>query len=169
MFAVPTQAAAATAAERHEALLQQAQALFAGERDRTANAANLAALLNQGSPTTKELWLEIGINDANSGHSASDFGAAQLAEIDAVVALVPDVKIYVAGLARASSTEDPTVPSIYTDYRAVASANAAARPANCVYVDMSALPSPGNFNGGPHPNTAGHLQEYTAIKAALGY
>ena len=45
MFAVPTQTSAATAAERHEALLQQAQALFAGERDLTANSANLAALI----------------------------------------------------------------------------------------------------------------------------
>jgi len=50
MFAVPTQAPAATAAERHEALLQQAQALFAGERDRTANAANLAALIYHSLP-----------------------------------------------------------------------------------------------------------------------
>ncbi|HET7402782.1 MAG TPA: GAF domain-containing protein [Usitatibacter sp.] len=45
MFAVRSQTPPATAAERHEALLQQAQALFAGERDRTANAANLAALI----------------------------------------------------------------------------------------------------------------------------
>jgi len=50
MFAVPIQPPAATAAERHEALLQQAQALFAGERDRTANAANLAALIYHSLP-----------------------------------------------------------------------------------------------------------------------
>ena len=44
MFAVPSAAHASTA-ERHEALLEHARALFAGERDRTANAANLAALI----------------------------------------------------------------------------------------------------------------------------
>ena len=44
MFAVK-ESASASAAERHADLLAQARALFEGERDFTANAANLASLL----------------------------------------------------------------------------------------------------------------------------
>lgn len=44
MFALK-QAPAGTKSERYAELLEQARALLAGERDRTANAANLAALL----------------------------------------------------------------------------------------------------------------------------
>lgn len=44
MFALQ-ESASATAAERHAELLAQARALFEGERDFTANAANLASLI----------------------------------------------------------------------------------------------------------------------------
>ena len=44
MFALKS-ASAGTAAERHDELLSQARALIAGERDLTANAANLASLI----------------------------------------------------------------------------------------------------------------------------
>jgi L-methionine (R)-S-oxide reductase len=50
MFAVAPAAASAAKPEQYAQLLAQARALFAGERDATANAANLAALLFHGLP-----------------------------------------------------------------------------------------------------------------------
>jgi L-methionine (R)-S-oxide reductase len=50
MFALQTPAPAASVEERYAALLEQARALLAGERDCGANAANLAALIYHGLP-----------------------------------------------------------------------------------------------------------------------
>ncbi|MGD9954381.1 MAG: GAF domain-containing protein [Burkholderiales bacterium] len=50
MFAATSPAAATAKPELYAELLAQARALFSGERDATANAANLAALLFHGLP-----------------------------------------------------------------------------------------------------------------------
>jgi L-methionine (R)-S-oxide reductase len=50
MFALQTPAPTASVEERYAALLEQARALLAGERDCGANAANLAALIYHGLP-----------------------------------------------------------------------------------------------------------------------
>lgn len=116
-------AAYATSAERYEALASQARALLEGERDRTANAANLASLIFHTLPDLnwagfywlkgRELVLGPFQGKPACVRIALGRGVCGTAARDRITILVPDVNAFPGHIAcDAASASEVVVPLV---------------------------------------------------------
>jgi hypothetical protein len=146
--------------------------IMLNDLDLTALAQHMALQLAQGSPTTKEVILQICVNTAlNATGTGAQFQARLLALVDALVANVSGLtRIYIPKMPKVSPSETIGVAGLATDIRAAQVAVVAARSAICTLVDQTATLTGGEpSGGGPHPGDTGHAALKASYKTAIGY
>jgi GAF domain-containing protein len=144
MFAVSTPSAAAPKAETYATLLAQANALLEGERDATANAANLAALVFHTLPDLNWAgfyWLKDGglVLGPFQGKPACvrialGKGVCGTAAASRQTVVVPDVHAFPGHIACDSASNSEVVVPVVKDGRLLG------------VLDLDS-PSPGRFDG----------------------
>ena len=135
--------------------------------DYAANIPALAALVvaacNQGGAvTTKEVWIELGVNDGVSG---SVFNTPYAALLDGIRALDPAIRIYCQSL---GVTTGGAEAAWVLQQRIDIAAMCAARSWT-TYVDGLTMYTSGQLTLGVHPGDAGHLAVHDRVKAVVGY
>lgn len=115
-----------------------------------------------------KLWLAIGTNDYGLNKwSATTFGAAYAALLDAVHSAVPDLPIICqTPILRDSETANGS-GSTLGDYRSQISSAVSSRSSYCTLIDGAGILTTADLDDGVHPTIAGHAKYAAYVDSQL--